>query len=114
MKSAISLILAVSVFSCPLLCHVGHVSAAAHIAAAGCCCHSSQPSNNDGPNGNPFRSHKSNSCCQGVCGGAVFNHVPSVPAAVDTSWSLPISLVEHALLTSLPEIQFNRFCTAPW
>src|SRR5437762_1160118 len=112
MKSALSLLLAVSVFSCPLLCHVGHVAAGTHIVGAACCCH---PQPAGGPSkGNPNRPQKSDGCCQGVCGGAVFNHAPSVQSTVDTDWSVPVVVVQPISLFTLHETEFNRFGAAPW
>src|SRR4051794_14017521 len=110
MNSVISLILAVSVFSCPLICHAGH-AASCHDgkAIASCCCHPITTAIPSGERSNnaPNRPQGSDCCCQGICGGAVFQHGVAYDVGLDTSWSLPVAVIEPALLTNLQEIQFN-------
>ncbi len=117
MKSAISLLLVASVFACPLICHVGHAASRANgKSVAGCCCHGAtdtMPAGDRSP-GVPSRSHGSDGCCQGICGGAVMGNFATYNAALDLTWVLPFAVVEPVLLTTLQETHADRFCTAPW
>src|SRR5262249_34937621 len=109
--------LAVSVFSCPLICHSGHVASRPDgKPIASCCCHPITTTNplGDGSNHVPNRLPGSGGCCRGICGGAVFQQSIAFDVALDTNWSLPVAMMEPVLLTNLQEMQFNRSCTTPW
>jgi hypothetical protein len=117
MKSAIALLLAGSVFACPLICHAGHAASRADgNSVSGCCCHgaaNTMPASDRSPSV-PSRSHSSDGCCQGICGGAVMGNFATYNAALDLTWVVPFAAVEPGLLTTLQETHAGRLCTAPW
>jgi len=116
-KQSVSVLLATSVFACPLICYSGHaVARAGGKPVASCCCHSAAnaPPAGDHSRGNPSRSQGPKCGCQGICGGAVVENDTAHNLTLDTTWSLPVAVIAPLLLARLEETRFNRFCATPW
>ena len=112
MKSALSFLVAVSVLSCPLICHSGH-AVAGDKHAASCCDHCSSNSTPDNSPNAPASPHQSEGCPQGICNGAIMNHGATYAVALDNVWSLPVAVIEPTLTTVLQACRFARLAAAP-
>jgi len=113
MKSALSFLVAVSVFSCPLICHSGHTAAGSKRVAS-CCEHCAGGSTPDRSPNAPTPSNHSDGCPQGICSGAIMNHGAMYAVTLDPASSLPVAVIEPALSTAPSASGFAQFAVAPW
>ena len=114
MKGIVALLLAVSVFGCPLVCANGHAVGddAARGEQGGCpCCHHEDafPSDDGGCPAEP----ESESGCQCVCGGAVLQEGGQHDVALDLGWSLPVMMTAAVDVRQLVG-ESRSWNTAPW
>ncbi len=90
LNRSISILVATALLACPLICGAGSlVVADAEMQPARCsCCHQSEvPTKSQQQNERP---NDSEGCCQCVCGGAVFEHVPQQHVELDFGvWTTP-------------------------
>jgi hypothetical protein len=113
MKGIVALLLAVSVFGCPLVCASGH--AVGEDAAPGeqggcpCCHHGDALPAEDG--GCPAESEP-RSGCQCVCGGAVLDEGGQHDVALDLGWSLPVMMAADDVHLVVGESR--SWNAAPW
>ncbi|HJQ78856.1 MAG TPA: hypothetical protein VJ828_02820 [Lacipirellulaceae bacterium] len=117
MPRLLSIYLAATILTCPLVCRFGQCSAAAgESQRIGCCscCHGCAPQSSENHPAAPERgSSDPTGSCQCICGGAVVDDAGSVIAQLDTSWWSPVAIIlPHSI--DADSIEFDGFCAAPW
>ena len=114
MRRVASLLLAVAIFGCPLVCAWGHAGGgkAAQWERGGCsCCHHEDalPSEGSDCPSQPG----SDSPCQCVCGGAVLGDTAQFDVGLDVDWSLPVVVADGGVVLAVA-VENNSWIAAPW
>lgn len=115
---ATAILLTATVLACPLVCDSGLASVRGDDSGGARCCeccrvHESRSSTGKHSCPTHDSSPGSGGSCQCLCNGALVGDVVANTVTIDTSWSLPVAIID-SLLVDIQIAGFNSFLAAPW